>query len=144
MRLLRFLAVFILFAVMSVGCAGNAPAVGTWAGAVKVGSSAPATPDNPMGMATMMLGSMLNGPCTLQLNAGGKGFIKIASLPERPIDWSEQEGKIILRADEPPPANPSNAPAQNNSIVGTLTPDKQTMTLDFGVASAELKKQGTP
>ena len=140
MHLLRFLAVLALFIV---GCAGTSPAVGTWAGAVKVGSSAPATPDNPMGMATMMLGSMLNGPCTLQLNAGGKGFIKIASLPERPIDWSEQEGKIILRADEPP-ANASNAPVQNNSIVGTLTPDKQTMTLDFGVASAELKKQGTP
>lgn len=142
MRLFRFLAVLTVFALLSVvGCAGTSPAVGIWAGNVVVGSAESVTPADPMGMATMMLGSMLSGPCTLQLNAGGQGFIKVASLPERPISWSEQEDKVILRSDEPPPANTSNVNAQSNTIVGTLAPDKQTMTLDFGVASAELKKQ---
>ena len=77
----------------------------------------------------------------MQLNAGGKGFLKIASLPERPVNWSESGGKIILRADEPAPANGAEKQEQNNSIVGTLSGDNQTLTLDFGVASAELKKQ---
>ena len=137
MRLLKFSALLTFLLLFVVGCANNSPAIGAWAGTVKVGSTS--QPTNPMGMATMMLGTMLNGPCTLQLSAGGKGFIKVASLPERPVDWSEQDGKVILRADETAPADKSGA--QNNSIVGTLSSDGQTLTLDFGVASAELKKQ---
>ena len=139
MRMLKLSALLTLLLLLVAGCAGNSPAVGTWAGTVKAGSSAP---NNMMGMATMMLGSMLNGPCTLQLDAGGKGFLKVASLPERPVNWSESGGKVVLRADEAPPANnTAEKSEQSNSLVGTLTPDNQTMTLDFGVASAQLKKQ---
>ena len=138
MRLLRFSPLLILWLLFASGCARKSPLVGTWTGAVKVGQSAQSA--NPLSMAAGMLGTLLNGPCTLQLNGDGKGFIKVASLPERPIAWSEQGGKIILRADEPPPANASGTNAQNNSIVGTLSPDQQTMTLDFGIANAQLEK----
>ena len=105
MRLRRFSILLTVCLLIVGGCARTSPAVGTWTGTAKVGPTAPNI--SPLGMATMALGGLLNGPCTLQLQDDGKGFLKVASLPERPISWSEKDGKVIVRADETPPANAS-------------------------------------
>ena len=137
----RWWLFLILIAVLSCGCARTSPAVGSWLGEVKI---EPPKNAGMMGMATMMLGQSINGPCQLTLKPDGTGFMKISIAPEAPILWSEEDGKVIIRKrfdTEKTPDKKSEEKSDNGTLVGTMSEEKQALTLDLGITKVEMNKQ---
>lgn len=109
------------FCVLLGGCARMSPAVGTWTGADLPGV----------------------GASVVTLNPDGKGFAKIGPLPEQPVTWTEENGKVTLSVNsaqaQAPETQPTSARAGN--LVGTLSEDQATLSVDLGVMKATLRKQ---
>ena len=109
-----------------------------------------ATPKKDEGLfgalAQGMLGDHVSGPSTLSLKGDGTGFLKIAATPERPIAWTQEGNKVILRSREedrpkPDPAKERNEDSDDGPIVGTLSEDGKTLTLDLGLFTVALTQQ---
>jgi hypothetical protein len=129
------------------GCSRTSPVVGTWSGEVQM---KPQSKNSPLGGLGMMMGQQLKGPCTLTLKPDGTGFLKVSITPERPIAWTVEDNKVLLNSrdanasetgNNKTTAQPGN-PTQG-SLVGTLTPDQQSMTLDMGIIEVLLKKSAS-
>jgi hypothetical protein len=141
MRLHHVIPIVVLTATIVAGCSRTSPATGTWSGTVQV--SQPKNSTGPLGAAGFLLGMSLNGPCRLTLKPDGTGFFKMSIAPERPVLWTQEDNKVILRNryEEKAPSNQPKPDAQNSTLVGTLSDDQQTMVLDLGIVQATLKKQ---
>jgi hypothetical protein len=129
------LAAALAFALLS-GCsnsgqinAGSAkpdvsPVFGTWTGKSEVKGG------DLQKFANSVAGGPLTGPCSLTLNQGGTGFLKVADRPEIPIAWKEETNRLIL---QPSGVNgPSDAKAGSGGPwVATWSNDTHTWTIDM-------------
>ncbi len=130
------------------GCNRTSPVTGTWSGEVQMKQQSNNTPLGGLGL---MMGQQLKGPCTLTLKPDGTGFLKVSIMPERPVAWTVEDNKVLLSSrdantsettNNAKPAEQSGGPTQG-SIVGTLAPDQQSMTLDMGIIEVALKKSAS-
>jgi hypothetical protein len=127
------------------GCSRTSPVAGTWSGEVQI---KPQSKNDPLATLGMLMGRQLKGPCTLTLKPDGTGFLKVSMTPERPIVWTVEDNKVLLNSrdgEAPGTTNSTKTTAQQSgpmqtSIVGTLAPDQQSMTLDMGIIEVPLKK----
>jgi hypothetical protein len=109
--------------LLIAGC-GKSPYVGKWSGRPTV--------SGPMAAVVAQFGES-----TLNLNEDGTGFAKLAPLPETPITWEVKEDKITLTL----PKDSQTAKGLGEFFVATPSEDKQTLSVDFGPAKIEMKKQ---
>lgn len=136
MRFFRTYIIAILVAAAAAGCAQQSPLVGTWSGTAQV----TLPPNNP----AMALAGAMAGPqaSSLVLNPDGTGTFRVANLAERAVTWKDEGNRVVLR-DQAGAKAGGNAPASGD-VVGTLSSDKQTLTVTLSKATATLKKQPNP
>src|SRR4028119_2378003 len=115
MRLHQLIPIIWLTATIVAGCSRTSPAAGTWSGTVQV--SQPKNSTGPLGAAGFLLGMSLNGPCRLTLKPDGTGFFKMSIAPERPVLWTQEDNKVILRNrfEEQTPSNQPKPEADRKS-----------------------------
>lgn len=112
-------------ALLIAGC-GKSPYVGKWTGRPSA--------SGPMAAMAAQLGES-----TIDLKEDGTGFAKVGPLPEQQITWEEKDGKLVLKSGQ------QGANGQGgNELIGTLSENKETLSLDAGPVKVELKKQPSP
>ena len=136
---MRFAFPVFAAALVLAGCARTSPAAGTWTGQV----SLPPLMQIPL---AVMGGGAAGGATssTMTLRPDGTGFVKIGPAPEQPVAWTEEDGKVILRPrDEASTGakNPQPGANPNGTLVGTLSEDNKSMSVDLGVTKVVLQKQ---
>lgn len=107
------------------GCARVSPAVGTWTGTADAG---------PL---------PVNQTATVTLSPDGRGFVKLAIIPEQPVNWTEENNKVILTIGGAAAGTTQGGRSGSgaaSALVGTLSDDKKTMNIDLGMAKLTLKK----
>jgi hypothetical protein len=112
--------------VLAAGCARQSPAVGEWKGQVSGGG--------PLGAIAAQTGM---GSASMSLKPDGTGFVKAGPTPERPVKWTEKDGKVVFSFADP---NQKGAP-ENGDLVGTLADDGRTMSVDLGPLKVTFEKQ---
>ncbi len=138
MRGWKIAAVPALLAVALSGCASNRY-VGTWSGTVQASQK---SGGGILGDLAAALGqAALGGQATLTLKLGGTGYLKIGSMPERAITWKADGDKVILSGASASGTETDKSTGVSGELVGTLSSDGQTLTLDLGPVSVALAKK---
>jgi hypothetical protein len=136
---MRFTSPFLAAALfLLAGCARMSPAAGTWTGQISL------PPMMQIPLAVMGGGAHGATTSTVTLRPDGTGFVKIGPAPEHPVAWTEEDGKVILRPrDEASTGAKNPQPGANpkGTLVGTLSEDNRSMSVDLGVAKVVLQKQ---
>lgn len=98
------------------------------------------SPNAPAIMA-LPLAMVGNISSTLTLDPDGKGFLKMSVAPEQAITWTVEDGNLVLHhADGAGGGNGSIPPSANGNLVGHLSSDRQTLTVDLGPLSMEMHR----
>jgi len=122
-------------AVLLAGCSlAPSPAVGEWSGKMM------APPQGSMNqLALLAIGIMGDNPSArLSLKGDGTGYLKIPNAPERPVSWRMDGDRIILGGADAIAA--TTTASSHGQVVGRLSDDKKTITLDLGLVQFSLAK----
>lgn len=108
------------------------PVVGKWTGEAKL-----ATGSELVKLGNQLSGGQMTGASSMTLKADGKGYLKVAKAPEKPITWTQDGDKLTLTMH----SSAENGSDRSDAYVGTLSHDQKEMSIDMGQIKVKLSKK---
>lgn len=90
--------------------------------------------------ANSVAGGPLTGPSSMQLNADGTGFLKVADQPERPISWKQEGDRVILEPRGVEGTSDAKTTNLGGPWVGRLSTDRDTIVIDMEKVKVTLNR----